>query len=111
MGARAVTKGKSGKAATGIECDDVTDVNTTVEVETRQSPGKGHKKQSHGSDVFKPTDCGTFYLNDGVIAILVDGGVPVLSTLDGEPIILDEAPMLPVTADDSGPFTCDGELK
>jgi len=107
-----VTKGNSGKAATGIECNDVTDVNTTVDVETRTSPGKGHKKQTHGNDVYKPTECGTIFLNDGAKAILLDeNGDPVLSTLDGLPIVLDSTGALPVTADDSGPFDCDGNLK
>ncbi len=62
--------------------------------------------------VYKPTDCGTIFLNDGAQAILLDeNGDPVLwffgwftnSTGFNSP--------LPVIADDSGPFNCDGDLK
>jgi len=111
-----VTKGNSGKAATGIECNDATDVNTTVTVETRQSPGKGHKDANRQKvDVFKPTFCGDFPVNDGAQAILLDGpgGIPVLGTLDGEPIVLDSTDELLATSVDtgSGLFNCDGELK
>ncbi len=97
---------KTDRSATKINCNDVTEVDTTVSVETRESPGKGHEKK-HGMVVYKPTSCGIFFLNDGAQAILLDGGVPVLGTLDGLPIVLDETVPIEVTADDSGPFDCD----
>ena len=62
--------------------------------------------------VYKPTDCGTIFLNDGAQAILLDeNGDPVLGTLDGLPIVLDSIVPLPVIEDDSSPFDCDGDLK
>jgi hypothetical protein len=111
-----VPKGSSGKAATGIECNDATDVNTIVTVETRQSPGNGHKDANRQkTDVFKPTFCGDFPVNDGAQAILLDGpgGIPVLGTLDGELIVLDFTEELLASSVDtgSGLFNCDGELK
>jgi len=38
-----------------------------VDVETRESPGKGHK-----ADLFAPTSCGTLDLNDGAVAFELD---------------------------------------
>ncbi len=114
-----VTKGNSGKAATGIECNDATDVNTTVTIETRKSPGKGHKGLDRMKiDVFKPTFCTngeTFPVNDGAQAILLTGpaGIPVLGSLDGLPIVLDFTLEELATSVDTGDglFDCDGELK
>ena len=111
-----VTKGNSGKAATGIECNDVTDVNTTVTITTRESPGKGHKDANRNSvDVFKPTFCGPFPVNDGAQAILLDGiGEVVFSTLGIPiPIVLDFTLEELATSVDTGLglFDCFGELK
>jgi hypothetical protein len=58
--------GKGGlKGATKISCELEAETNATmiVTLQTRQSPGKGHK-----SAVFAPTSCGTLLLNDGAIA-------------------------------------------
>jgi len=111
-----VTKGNSGKAATGIECNDVTEVDTTVTIETRKSPGKGHKGLDRSKiDVFKPTFCGPFPVNDGAQAILLDGpgGDPVIGNLDDLPIVLDFTLEELATSVDTGDgaFLCSEELK
>jgi len=62
-------KGKSGKSATRIEWAVPAGENTlTVTMQTRPSPGKGHKEGT----VFKPTSCGLLPLNDGATAFEVD---------------------------------------
>ena len=95
---------KANKSATKIECVDVTSVDTLVEAETRTSPS--------GKNKFKPTECGEFFLNNGAFAFLSDGsGNIVIGTLDDEPIVLDSTDDIPVLADDSGPFFCNGEAK
>jgi len=98
-------KGKKiNRSATKITCVDVEDVDSEFFVDTRQSPS--------GKQKFKPTQCGTFFLNDGAVAFLSDGsGEIVIGTLDDLPIVLDSTAALEVTADDSGLFGCDGELK
>ena len=61
-------KGKSGKSATKIEWLVPAGTNTlTVAIETRESPGGGHKLT-----VFKPTSCGPLPINDGATAFEVD---------------------------------------
>jgi len=114
-----VTKGNSGKAATGIECNNATNVETKVTIETRKSPGKGHKDLDRQKvPVFKPTFCTngeTFPVNDGAQAILVNGtGHVVFSTFMGMiPIVLDFTLPLNATSVDTGDglFDCTGELK
>ncbi len=59
--------GQSGKSATKIEWEVPAGLNTlTVTIQTRPSPGKGHKEP-----VFKPTSCGPLPLNDGATATTV----------------------------------------
>jgi hypothetical protein len=86
------------KSATGIECTAIDeDVFAVVTIETRESPDT--KKHENKDPKFKPTSCGEFFLNDGAQAILLDdSGEPVLSSLDGLPIILDETDPLSVDA-------------
>jgi hypothetical protein len=62
---------KSGKSATKLECP-VDQGPIVVDVETRESPGKGHTK--NGDPAFKPTFCGILSLNDG--AIRIDDSIP-----------------------------------
>jgi len=70
--ARFFPTGKSGKSATRIEWDlDENNFDTgaslMVVIETRASPGRGHK-----ADVFKPTSCGPLPINNGATAFEVD---------------------------------------
>jgi len=96
-------KKDNNKSATGFTCEDVTTpADFDVTIETRVSPGKGHKLT-----VFKPTSCSEpFDINSGAKAILVDSdGNVVLGTLDGLPIVLDSTDPLSV---DVGENTSDG---
>jgi len=102
------------KSSTQITCDDVTDVNSKVNVETRESPGKGHKKQIHGVDIFKPTFCTgdeKLFINDGAKAILLDSsGEVVFSTLGIPiPIVLDFTDPVEIIVGASEHFDCEGE--
>lgn len=65
----------AGNSANRIEWDVPEGTNTlTVEIQTVQSPGRGHRRL-----VFKPTSCGPLPINDGAIAFEVeDNGAPVL---------------------------------
>jgi fibro-slime domain-containing protein len=58
-------KKDNGGSATEIVCEDVTSLNVTFELETRPSPGKGHKE----GIVYKPTFCGLLKVNDGAVAL------------------------------------------
>ena len=109
----ASTKGNALKSATKIKCDDVTDVDSKVTVETRPSPGKGHK---HTGTVHKPTFCSNgekLFLNDGAQAILLDiNGDVVFSTFGTPvPIVLDETDPIEIIVSQSGSihFDCNGE--
>jgi len=61
-------KGKKQQSATRIEWQAPAGSNTlTVEIQTVESSGKGHK-----NPVFKPTSCGELPINDGATAFEVD---------------------------------------
>jgi len=61
-------KGKKSQGSTQIEWDVPAGINTlTVAIQTRESPGGGHKLT-----VFKPTSCGPLPINDGATAFEVD---------------------------------------
>lgn len=89
-------QGKKGdRSATKIECVGPVGeyVGFIVDVQTRESPGKGHKE----GVVYKPTSCGTFELNSGAVLLLGDElGDPVLE--EGEPIVLAETDPLELEA-------------
>ena len=94
-------QGKKGdKSATKIECVGPQGefVGFIVDVQTRESPGKGHKEGT----VYKPTSCGTFELNSGATLILGDElGDPVLEEVEEgvfEPIVLAETDPLELEA-------------
>ena len=99
------TRGKSGKSATKINCDDATDVNTTLDISTRASPENTNPNKP---PKFKPTSCEPLPINDGVVATAVDGsGDPIIGTLDGLPIVIVETgPLPPITVVDNDPFFC-----
>ncbi len=88
-------KGSAGKSATNIWCPD-DEGPITVEIETRKSPGKGHK-----NEVFKPTFCGVLSLNDG--AVLLDDAIPpnVLATTNSLSVLVSE--------DGDSSQDCDGD--
>ena len=103
------TRGQSGKSATKINCDDATDVNTTLDISTRASPED--TKNPNKPPKFKPTSCEPLPINDGVVATAVDGnGDPIIGTLDGLPIVIVETgPLTPITVVDNAPFFCNDE--
>ena len=80
-----IGKGNPSKGATRIQWEPPDGWNTlTVTIETRESPGKGHKGK-----VFKPTSCGPLPLNDGATAYLdADGNQLPDVDADGNPIII-----------------------
>jgi len=92
-----VVKGNSGKGATKINCLDVTSVDTIVTIETRESPDT--QKHPNKAKKFKPTSCDLLPINNGVVAIAVDGGGnPIIGTMDGLPIVIVETdPLPPIT--------------
>ncbi len=91
------TKGKSGKSATGIDCGAQTDITVMVWLETRESPGKGHK-----TDVFKPTTCDpNFVVNDGAIATSVE------LDIEGNPVFVKQSNSLTINAEDLNDLDCD----
>jgi len=76
-------KGAKSQGATTIEWLVPAGVNTlTVEIETVESPGKGHGKK--GETVFKPTSCGPLSINDGATAFEVDedGNLVLVEVVD-----------------------------
>jgi hypothetical protein len=91
---------KADKSATLVECvaepGEFSGFYATVE--TRESPGKGHKEGT----VYKPTSCGNFNLNNGAVMLLGDeNGDPILEEVeDGvfEPIVLAETGPLELEA-------------
>jgi len=63
-------KGLKSQSSTKIEWLVPAGINTlTVEIQTVESPGKGHKNPAV---VFKPTSCGPLSINDGATAFEVD---------------------------------------
>jgi len=92
-------KGKSGKSATGIDCGAQTDITIMVWLETRPSPGKGHKEGT----VFKPTTCDPeFVVNDGAIATSVEVDI------NGIPVFVIQSNDLIINAEDLNDLDCDG---
>jgi len=92
-------KGKSGKSATGIDCGAQTDITIMVWLETRPSPGKGHKEGT----VFKPTTCDPdFVVNDGAIATSVEVDI------NGIPVFVEQSNDLTINAEDPNDLDCDG---
>jgi hypothetical protein len=90
---------KLNRSATHIWCSTSDPI--TVEVETRASPGKGHKDPITRlpTIVYKPTSCGLISLNDG--AKLVDEDKNVLAT---------SAPLLLLVSEDGDDTNdCDGD--
>lgn len=86
-------KGKKAmKSATKIECADVENLDITLEITTRASPGKGHDPT-----VFKPTSCGVLEINDGAHAV---------DTATGDVLFSTEA--LTITVNDPEDLDCDG---
>lgn len=83
---------KANKSATKIECPDVENLDVTIEITTRASPGKGHDPT-----VFKPTSCGILEINDGAHAVNATSGEVLFST---------EA--LTITVTDPEDLDCDG---
>lgn len=77
--------GNPNKSATIISwwVDAPADATLTVTIETRVSPGGGHKKPT-----FKPTSCGDLYLNSGATAYEVDGS--------GEAVLDGDGAMIPI---------------
>ena len=96
----------NGKSATLIHCSGGTSHVILIEVETRPSPGGGHKDPitKERITVFKPTSC-DLSLNEGAQVIEALNGEPVLVD-DGQgigilvPNVLGESPPLPVPVDD-----------
>ena len=78
-------KDNPSKSATRIQGEPPDGSNTlTVTIETRESPGKGHKEK-----VFKPTSCEPLPLNDGATAYLdADGNQMPDVDADGGPITI-----------------------
>lgn len=71
-----------GNSANRIEWDlpaGTSSATLTVEIQTVESPGKGHR-----ATVFKPTSCGPLPLNDGAIAYEVDedGNLVLVEVVD-----------------------------
>jgi len=78
-------KGKKSQSSTKIEWLVPAGVNTlTVEIQTVESPGKGHKLT-----VFKPTSCGPLPINDGATAFEVDkdGNLVLVSVTDPNGVV------------------------
>jgi len=94
----------NGKSATVIHCSGGNLHGILIEVETRPSPGGGHKDPitKERITVFKPTSC-DLSLNEGAQVIEALNGEPVLVD-DGfgnlVPNVLGESPPLPVPVDD-----------
>jgi hypothetical protein len=96
-------KNGNGKSATKIEwfvpgdgCISPPAI-LTVTIETRPSPGKGHKDPETGEPVvvYKPTSCGPLLLNDGAIAYEADDFGNLVLDGDGNPILM-YGPTLPI---------------
>lgn len=84
-----------------------------VDVETRESPGKGHTKRG-GDPKFAPTSCGALYLNDGAAVYVADeNGDPITKDEEGnpiEPLFISNALCLAAVSDlNGGGLQADGE--
>lgn len=90
---------KANKSATKIECEETDSLNLTVNMTTRESPGKGHTKNG-GDPAFKPTSCGELTLNDGAVALAENEF--------GEIVEIAITPAIMTAAIDPEDLDCDG---
>ena len=119
--------GKEQTGATDITCEDVTEVDLLVKLNTRESPSNGKGNNPNKLDKWKPTSCGTVYANDGAYAYTLENGiftlidnvgplwltaaednnVPSTSDCDNDGI-LDHLDMCPDVSDDGTDTDLDG---
>jgi len=93
-------KGNQQKSSTKIFCEDVTEVDLLVKLNTRESPSNSKGNSPNKVDKWKPTSCGTVFVNDGAYAFTLEDGIFTLLVNVG-PLWLTAAvdPNVPSTSD------------